>query len=412
MGDKMQVIVIGGGASGLLASSMIAERGHDVTVLEKNEKTGKKLYITGKGRCNVTNDCSPSDFLENVVTNAKFIQSAIYGFPPEKTMETLENYGLRLTVERGNRVFPSSNKSSDVIKTLSKACDKAGVTTVLNAEVVSVAKNSDGKFEIKTRAGENYSSDAVVIATGGVSYPLTGSTGDGYAFAKSFGHGVVEPKPSLCPIWVKEKETAKELEGLSLKNVEVNVFKDGRKIFSQFGEMMFTANGISGPVVLTISAEINKTDMKNIAVSIDLKPALTTDELDKRVLGDFGKYSNKEFKNALNDLLPKKLIPVIVKLSEIPENTKVNLISSKMRKKLVNLLKNFTFNVLSLAPISEAVVTSGGINVKEINPKTFESKLVKNLFFIGEVLDVDAYTGGFNLQIAWSTAYAVSRALG
>ena len=395
----MRIVIIGGGASGMLASSMISKN-NKVILVEKNEKLGKKLYITGKGRCNVTNDCAPREFLENVVTNAKFMQSAIYGFTSEDTMAFLEENGLSLVVERGNRVFPKSNKSSDVIKTLSNALLKNGVEVRLNTVVESVKKAGD-TFVVATNNGD-IECDAVVVATGGVSYPLTGSTGDGYKFAKSFSHDIVRPKASLCPIRVAEQNIAKELEGLSLKNVDVSVIKDGKKIVGEFGEMIFTAFGVSGPTILSISANINK---------IDLKPALTYEELDKRVLSDFKLFSNKEFKNALSDLLPKKLIPVIVRLSGIKEDTKVNVISVENRKNLVHLLKNFDFSVKSLAPIEEAVVTSGGVNVKEINPKTFESKKVQNLYFIGEVVDVDAYTGGFNLQIAWSSAVAAARAL-
>ncbi len=404
----MKIVVIGGGASGMLASSMISKN-NKVILVEKNEKLGKKLYITGKGRCNVTNDCAPREFLENVVTNAKFLQSAIYGFTSEDMMAFLEENGLSLVVERGNRVFPESQKSSDVIKTLANACAKNNVEVRLNTTVESV-KKVENEFIVATNKGE-ITCDAVVVATGGVSYPLTGSTGDGYEFAKSFGHDVIKPCASLCPIRVEEQKIAKELEGLSLKNVDVSVLKDGKKIAGEFGEMIFTAFGVSGPTILSLSAKINKICLINVKISIDLKPALTYETLDKRVLSDFKNYSNKEFKNALSDLLPKKLIPVIVKLSGIKEDTKVNVISAENRKNLVNLLKNFDFSVKSLAPIEEAVVTSGGVNVKEINPKTFESKLVENLFFIGEVVDVDAYTGGFNLQIAWSSAVAVARAL-
>ncbi|MDY6209641.1 MAG: aminoacetone oxidase family FAD-binding enzyme, partial [Eubacteriales bacterium] len=308
----MRIVIIGGGASGMLASSMISKN-NKVILVEKNEKLGKKLYITGKGRCNVTNDCTPREFLENVVTNAKFMQSAIYGFTSEDTMAFLEENGLSLVLERGNRVFPKSNKSSDVIKTLSNALLKNGVEVRLNTVVESVKKTGD-TFIVATSNGD-IECDAVVVATGGVSYPLTGSTGDGYKFAKSFSHDIVRPKASLCPIRVAEQNIAKELEGLSLKNVDVSVIKDGKKIVGEFGEMIFTAFGVSGPTILSISANINKIDLNNTKISIDLKPALTYEELDKRVLSDFKLFSNKEFKNALSDLLPKKLIPVVVRLS-------------------------------------------------------------------------------------------------
>ncbi len=394
----------------MLASAIAAENGNDVTLIEKNEKLGKKLYITGKGRCNVTNDCTPQKFLENVVTNPKFLTGCIYAFPPEKLMDMLENEGLRLTVERGNRVFPSSNKASDVIRVLQQKCERAGVKTRLNCKVLSVSKQ-DGKFTVKTNEGDLFA-DKVIVATGGVTYPTTGSTGDGYAIARSFGHTVAKPLPSLCGVLVKENYV-KELEGLSLKNVSLTVKNGDKNVFSDFGEMLFTSNGISGPIVLSASANINKLVANKVKLNIyvDLKPALSEKELDARVLSDFSANSNKAFKNSLDELLPKKLIPVMVRLSGISPDTKVNQIPAENRKYLVNLLKNLPFSVLSLENIEGAVVTSGGVSVKEINPKSMESKIVEGLYFTGEVIDVDALTGGFNLQIAFATAYAVAKSL-
>lgn len=394
----------------MLASAIAAERGNEVILTEKNEKLGKKLYITGKGRCNVTNDCPPDKFLENVVTNAKFLTSAIYAFPPEKMMNLLENEGLNLTVERGDRVFPSSNKSSDVIKTLQQKCVRAGVKILLNCTVFSIFKQ-ENVFCVKTSQGD-ITADKVIIATGGVSYPTTGSTGDGYKFAKCFGHSVSKRLPSLCGVNVAENYV-KELEGLSLKNVTASIVDDGKKIYSEFGEMLFTARGVSGPVILTLSARINKLldSGRKLSLCVDFKPALNEKELDARVLSDFSKYCNKEFKNSLNDLLPQKAIPVFVSVSGINEDTKVNQISAENRRKIVGLLKNFTFSVVGLENIDNAVVTSGGVSVREINPKTMESKIVKDLYFVGEVIDVDALTGGFNLQIAFATAYAAAQSV-
>lgn len=392
----------------MLASAITAENGNDVTLIEKNEKLGKKLYVTGKGRCNVTNDCTAQKFLENVVTNSKFLNGAIYAFPPESMMDLLESEGLRLTVERGNRVFPSSNKSSDVIKVLQQKCSRAGVKIQLNCNVLSVYKR-ENVFIVKTSSGD-FSADKVIIATGGVTYPSTGSTGDGYAIAKSFGHSIERPLPSLCGITVKEN-FINELEGLSLKNVNLSILNGTKTVFSDFGEMLFTSNGISGPIVLSASANINKLIFNKVSLtaSIDLKPALSDNELDARVLSDFSANSNKAYKNSLDGLLPKKLIPLIIKLSEIDPDTKINQIVAEKRKKLVFLLKNLRFSVKSLDDIKNAVVTSGGVSVKEINPKTMESKLVDGLYFIGEVIDVDALTGGFNLQIDFSTAYAAAK---
>ena len=387
----------------MLASSMISKN-NKVILVEQNEKLGKKLYITGKGRCNVTNDCAPREFLENVVTNAKFMQSAIYGFTSEDTMAFLEENGLSLVVERGNRVFPKSNKSSDVIKTLNNALLKNGVEVRLNTVVESVKKTGD-TFFVGTSNGD-IECDAVVVATGGVSYPLTGSTGDGYKFAKSLGHTVTPILPALVPFNVKE-EWERELQGLSLKNVNVRILDGEKEVYSDFGEMLFTHFGVSGPTILSASsytAGIIK--QKNLTLSIDLKPALTYEQLDERVLRDFEENKNKSFKNSLDKLLPKKIIPVVIMLTRISEDKKVNEITKEERKKLVDTLKDFRMTLTGLRGFNEAIITQGGVNVKEINPSTMESKIVSNVFFAGEVLDVDAVTGGFNLQVAWSTGYA------
>jgi flavoprotein, HI0933 family len=395
----MKIIVIGGGASGMLAAAVAAKEGADVLLIEKNEKLGKKLYITGKGRCNVTNDCSPSAFLENVVRNPKFLTSAIYTFSPEKLMNLLESEGLALTVERGDRVFPSSNKSSDVIKTFEKMLKKYSVKVLLKTEV----KKIFGSFTVETTNG-SFFADRVIVATGGITYPSTGSTGDGYRFAEEFNHSIVKPVPSLVALNVAEK-WVKEVEGLSLKNVSITATIDGKTVANEFGEMLFTSNGVSGPIILTVSARAARCDIKRLKLLLDLKPALSAEQLDARILRDFSENLNCDFKNSLNALLPKSLVPIIVRLSNISPLQKVNQITSKQRKYLVNLLKSLSLSVISTERFESAVITSGGVSTKGINPKTMESKLKDGLYFIGEVVDVDALTGGFNLQIAFSTAY-------
>lgn len=387
----------------MLASAISAREGNQVTLLEKNEKLGKKLYITGKGRCNVTNCCSENEFLDNVASNPKFLTSAIYRFPPRALMELLENEGLRLTIERGDRVFPSSNKASDVTKTLSKYAERNGVEIILNCEVYSVSKN-DNLFCVKSSLSEFFA-EKVIIATGGLSYSPTGSTGDGYTFAKAFGHTIIEPVPSLCGIVLKDN--VKEIEGLALKNISVSVLQNDKVVAMESGEMLFTLNGVSGPAILSLSAKINRKDFncQSYILSIDLKPALSLEQLDARILRDFEKYSNFDYQNSLKDLLPKSLIPIFVQKSNILPYIKVNQITASQRKNIIYLLKNFSFNISGLEGFERAVVTSGGVSTKEINPKTMESKLCPGLFFTGETIDVDAYTGGFNLQIAFSTAF-------
>ena len=401
----MKVIVIGGGPAGMSAAIFAAQNA-EVLLIEKNEKLGKKLYITGKGRCNVTNDTFEEDFFNNVVTNPRFLMSAINSFTPADVMEFFTENGLRLKTERGNRVFPASDKSSDVIKTLARVLDNSGVEVELDCRAESLIVKDGVCIGVKTENGDVYG-DAVIVATGGISYPLTGSTGDGYIFARSVGLDVIKPVAALSAFIVKGGFAA--LAGLTLKNVNLKVFYSGKLVSEEFGEMLFTHEGISGPIVLTTSSRINRLEADKLKVTIDLKPALDEKSLNDRVLRDFEKYSNKQLKNALFDLLPSALIPFVIGRSGIDEEKKVNVISKDERKKLVSALKFFEIPFAALAPIKEAIVTSGGINVKEINPKTMESKKVKNLYFAGEVLDVDAYTGGFNLQIAFSTGVAAGR---
>ena len=395
----MKTAVVGAGPAGLIAAATAAA-GSDVTLFERNEKPGKKLYITGKGRCNVTNLCSPREFLEKVVRNPKFLYSAIYTFTPEDTVNLIETNGVKTKTERGNRVFPASDKASDVTKALVSNAMKAGVQFVYE-NVVSLSRK-DGLFKL-VASGAEYFFDKVILACGGVSYPSTGSNGDGFKLAESMGHTVTKLYPALVP--VNFCEDVKSLQGLSLKNVEVTV-SDGRKSESLFGEMLFTSRGASGPVVISLSSLINRLDVKHVTFSIDLKPALDYDKLDKRVVSDFTKFKNKQFKNSLDEMLPKSLIPYIIDVSGINPDKPVNSVTKQEREKLVNLLKNLSFTVDSLGSIAEGIVTSGGVSVDEVNPKTMESKLVKGLYFAGEMLDVDALTGGFNIQIALSTGFA------
>ena len=401
----MKVLVVGAGAAGLMAAGSAAQSGADVTLAEKNEKSGKKLYITGKGRCNVTNACAPMEFLEKVVSGNKFLMSAINAFSPQDTIDFLQKNGLKTVIERGNRVFPASGKSSDVISALTAYALNSGAEILTCSCVESIGKLTDKEGFSAVVSGKEYEFDKVVIATGGVSYPSTGSTGDGYRFAEKFGHSVTEPKPSLVPLTVAENYV-KRLEGLSLKNVGVSAYFQGRKIFDEQGEMLFTSNGVSGPLILSLSARISRMDQKAVGISVDLKPALAEEMLDNRLLRDFSEAINKQFKNALDGLLPKSLIPVIVELSGISPEQKVHQITKENRKNLVNLIKNLKFSVIGNGGFNQAVITSGGVSLKEINPKTMESKLVKGLYFAGEVLDLDALTGGYNIQIALSTGRA------
>ncbi len=405
----MKVAVIGAGASGLMAAYAAAVNGNDVTVFEKNEKCGKKIYITGKGRCNLTNAVSPQEFLQNVVSNSKFLTGAIYSFSSDDTVNFFENLGLHLKTERGNRVFPVSDKASDVTKYLEKACISVGVKfnfnkkvdglTILNSTVSDIIVNNN-KIPF----------DKVIVCTGGLSYPLTGSTGDGYKFAESCGHTIVDLKPALCGLNLKGKYFS-ELQGLSLKNVKLTVYYDGKMLKSLFGEMLFTHFGVSGPLILTISSLINRLDLNKIKLSIDLKPALSDEQLDERILRDFSQSPNKTMAVVLKGLLPSSLIGEVLKRSGINGDKKVNAVSKSERLSLLTSMKSFDMLVSSLRQFDEAIVTSGGVNVKEVNPKTMESKLIKGLYFCGEVLDVDAFTGGFNLQIAFSTGFAAGNSI-
>ena len=399
----MKIAVVGAGAAGLFVSGFLAQNSFDVTIFDKNEKAGKKLYITGKGRCNFTNLCKVEDFLPNVVRGQKFLKSALYNFDSFDCVNFFEKLGLKFKVERGNRVFPESDKSSDVIKVLRDVHCK-NVKFCFNEKVKSIDKMED--FLVKTESGL-YHFDKVIIATGGVSYRSTGSDGDGYAFAKKFGHNVIETKPALCPILLKDK-FVESLQGVSLKNVALNAVADGEKI-SNFGEMLFTDKGVSGPIVLSMSSLINRS--KNVELSLDFKPALSEKQLDMRLLRDFEECKNKDLKSVLKGLLPKAVADVFSKAVGIDENKKIHDITKEERGEIVKGLKCFTLHYGGLYDIDAGIVTSGGVDTTQINPKTFESKLVEGLFFLGEVLDVDAFTGGFNLQIAWATAYACAKFL-
>lgn len=399
----MRVCVIGAGASGMMASIVLARGGANVALVEKNEKFGKKLYITGKGRCNLTNDCELDDMFANVVHGERFLRSSLYGFTPQDTMAFFEDSGLKLVVERGNRVFPFSQKSSDVIKTLQIEIANLKVKTYLGTEVKEIRKNADG-FKVVT-PWESLECDKVVVATGGMSYPSTGSTGDGYAFARAFGLKIVEPRQALVPIIVKQNVSA--LQGISLKNVNLCAMdENGKEIASEFGEMLFTNRGLSGSIALTISSYINR--KQNVRLSLDLKPALDENTLDKRILRDFDERKNQDIKNVTRALLPERLNAYVLKCANIAESKKVNEITKQERAKLVETIKNLRFDVSSLAPFSEAIVTAGGVDLKGLKP-TCECKDVEGLYFVGETIDVDALTGGFNLQLAFATAVCAAR---
>ncbi len=402
-----KIYVVGGGAAGMLAAIAAARNGHQVVLLEKNEKLGKKLFITGKGRCNLTNACDKETFFEQVVTNPKFMFKAYHTFSNYDAMDFFEQLGLPIKVERGNRVFPESDKSSDVISVLRKELERLSVMVRYKSEVTKIMVQEGSFYGLKLKnSEETFVGDAVVVTTGGLSYPVTGSTGDGYTFAKAMGHTITDLNPSLVPLHTKES-FVKELMGLSLKNVKVSVTCGQKQIYEDFGELLFTHFGVSGPVILSASSYIIPYLKRKepITLSIDLKPALTEEQLDARILRDFEEFKNKQFKNSLDHLLPNKLIDVIIRLSPIDSEKKVNSITKEERLSLVRLLKHFTLHIIRLSEYNQAVITKGGINVKEINPSTMESKLVKNVYFAGEVLDLDALTGGYNLQIAWSTGY-------
>ncbi len=408
------VIVIGGGAAGMMAAGTAAKNGKRVILLEKNPVLGKKLLITGKGRCNITNYCDVRELIENVPINGKFLTNAFYGFSSYETVTFFNEAGLETKVERGNRVFPASDKAMDVVEVLLKFIYKHKVN-VLHSSVVDAMQF--GKiFAVKLENNEVVKGEKLIITTGGKSYPSTGSTGDGYNFARNFGHSVSKFKPSLVPIIAKriiplegtstsKGCNVKDLQGLSLKNTAIKIVDaKGKTVYEDFGEMLFTHFGVSGPMILSATSHIRNLDGYKLV--IDLKPALSEEKLDERLQRDFKEFSNKQFKNILKNLLPKKMISIIQQISGIPEEKPVHQITGKERKNLVTALKELTIQLNKFRPISDAIITSGGVDVSQINPKTMESKLVSGLFFAGEILDCDAYTGGFNLQIAWSTGYA------
>lgn len=404
------VIVIGGGASGLMAASIAANDGAKVLLLEKMPRPGRKLRITGKGRCNITNLASIDEYLKHIGKNANFIKPVFKTFFVEELLQLFEKIGLNTITERGGRVFPQSDSAQDVVDTLVRWTKKSGVEIICNADVAEIAVDDNKIKGVILRGGDFYASKTVILATGGKSYPATGSTGDGYNMAKQLGHSIVEPLPSLVPL-ITEGNGAQKLQGLSLKNVEVHVWVDGRKQESIFGEMLFTHFGLSGPIILTLSRKyVNEIKQKrNIAFSIDLKPALDEQKLEARLIRDFNEHGRMEFASLLKLYLPQKMIPYFVKLLGIPEDKYVNQISAKERKQMRLLLKNLSFKVIGYRNFDEAIITSGGVAVNEINSKTLASKIIKNLYFSGEIMDIDADTGGYNLQIAFSTAYVAGK---
>lgn len=400
-----KVIVVGAGAAGMMAAVTAARLGADVTLLEKNDRPGKKLRITGKGRCNVTNDCSVQDFLANVPTNPRFLYTALNKLSVEDVKNFFENAGVPLKVERGNRVFPVSDKAADIVSAMINECKNAGVKVLFNKKVLGI-DTKDGRVASVRCGGGALECDAVILATGGISYPLTGSDGDGLRFAKKIGHTVTELRPSLVPI-VEDGFVCRGMQGLSLKNVGLKIIseKNGKAVYEDFGEMMFTHFGLTGPMILSASAYLPDIGKEKYIAEIDLKPALDDKKLDARLLSDFSKYSNKDFLNSLSDLLPQKMIETVVEMSGIDGRKKVNSITREERQKLCEVIKHFRIKLSHFRPVSEAIVTKGGVAVSEIDPRTMESKLCEGLFFAGEMIDVDAYTGGFNLQIAFSTGY-------
>ena len=418
----MRVIVIGGGPAGMMAAITSAENGNKVNLIEKMPSLGRKLCITGKGRCNITSSLEMEDFIKNTPGNGMFLYSAFNNYTNQDIISFLENQGLKVKEERGNRIFPVTDTARDVLNCFIKRLNELNVKIMLNTKVTEiVTENTDTNSKkvvgVKTE-NEVIKADKVIIATGGKSYPTTGSTGDGYSFAKALGHTIKDVKPSLVPLESYDKECVKELQGLSLKNVEINIIDEtkGKTIYNDFGEMLFTHFGVSGPTILSGSAHLVRYKNidgllkdKKIALTIDFKPALTEEKLDSRILRDFEELKNKQFKNSLDKLLPKKLIPVIIQRTGINENKKVNEITKEERRKIIKELKSFKIHIKGFRPIEEAIITSGGINIKEINPKTMESKIVNGLYFAGEVIDVDSYTGGFNLQIAYSTGYTAGK---
>ena len=411
----MNVIVIGGGAAGMMAAIMSSRNGNQVTILEKMRSMGRKLSITGKGRCNITNATDMDNFIKNVPGNGKFLYSAFSQFTNQDAINFFNEIGVKTKVERGDRVFPVSDSAMEVIDKLKRELEKQNVKVIVDTPVKCLIIK-DGKVTgVKTESGKTFECDKVILATGGKSYPTTGSTGDGYKIAKAVGHTIVEPKASLVPLETFEKKVEK-LQGLSLKNVGVKIFDGEKLVYEDFGEMLFTHYGVTGPVILSASAHIlrikninEKLKSQTIKLKIDLKPALTTEKLEARIQRDLEKYTKKQYKNSLGDLLPGKMIPYIIEESNIDEEKQTDQITKEERKKIAELLKGLEFTIKDFRPIEEAIITAGGINIKEINSSTMESKIVEGLYFAGEIIDVDAYTGGFNLQIAYSTAYVAAR---
>ena len=410
----MKVIVIGGGPAGIIAAIKSKEENNDVTILEKNDILGKKILVTGKGRCNITNGVEISEFINNIPGNGKFLYSAFENFNNKDIIKLLKEEGLETKEERGNRIFPVTDNANDVRVSLSKKVRKLGIEVLTNTKVEKVIVKDGIAIGVEYNNNEKMYGDKIIISTGGASYPTTGSTGDGYEMAKEVGHTIKEIRPSLVPLETYEKRYCKEMQGLSLRNIEIKLIdtQKDKTIYKDFGEMMFTHFGVTGPVIISSSAHLvrykNINQLmkdKKIKLNIDLKPALSIEKLDDRILRDFAEFKNKEFKNSLDKLLPQKMIPVIIELSKIEPDKKVNEITKEERLNLVKIIKNLEIYISGFRPINEAIVTAGGISTKEINPKTMESKIVKNLYFAGEIIDVDAYTGGFNLQIAYSTGY-------
>lgn len=400
-----KVVIIGAGPAGMTAAYSASQNGIDVVLVEKNERVGRKLLITGKGRCNITNNCEVEELIANVNTNGKFLYSAFYTFTNDAVMEMFESLGVRLKTERGNRVFPESDRAMDVVDAMARLIKRKNIKLVTGKTVKDI-KEKNGKVEsVVLSDGKEIKADAVIIATGGASYQRTGSTGDGYRLAEKLGHKITPLKPSLIGLEIQEDFVSK-LKGLSLRNVAINVYgKKNKKIYDDFGEMEFTDYGVDGPIIKSASCIMRDLSKESYKISLDLKPALDHEKLDKRVQRDFQKYINKRFENSLSDLLPSKMIPVVVELSGIDPATPVNSITKEERRNLVNTIKNIEMHVKRYRPMEEAIVTSGGVKTSEINSSTMESKLVEGLYFAGEVIDVDAYTGGFNLQIAFSTGY-------
>ena len=414
------VIVIGGGPAGMMAAITAAEYGNNVTIIEKNSDFGKKLLITGKGRCNITSSLYMSEFIKNTPGNGQFLYSAFQNYTNTDIVDFLKNQGLEVKEERGNRIFPVTDKSIDVLNCFKSKINELEIKKLFNTRVQKILVQNGEVLGVRTEK-EIIQTDKIILATGGKSYPLTGSTGDGYLIAKNIGHKVTEIRPSLVPLVIYEKNECKEMQGLSLRNVGIKIIDESKNklIYEDFGEMIFTHFGISGPTILSGSAHLvrykeidNLMKEQKIKLQIDLKPALTEEQLDERILRDFKEFKNKQFKHALDKLLPQKMIPIVIKKTKINEEKRVNEITKEERRNLVKVLKKFELTIKDFRPVEEAIITSGGINIKEINPKTMESKLVKGLYFAGEIMDVDSYTGGFNLQIAYSTGYTAGMHVG